>query len=112
MARLDLVPDARAAHFQADVEKRVRDLDADFPGSTFERVLNSYGADGKYLVLVDGPFSNLSGDVMVLTDFIARVRSLRLIQQRNISPLLALELVRNSVVHFFATCRHCFGLVI
>ena len=44
------------AQFQSDVKKRVRDLDAQFPGSTFERVLNSYGADGKYLVLVDGPF--------------------------------------------------------
>ena len=104
MARLDLAPDARAAQFQSDVEKRVRDLDAQFPGSTFERVLNSYGADGKYLVLVDGPFSNLSGDVMVLTDFIARIRSLRLIQQRNISPKLALALVRNSLVQ-------CFGLM-
>jgi hypothetical protein len=101
LARLDLSPDARAAQFQSDVEKRVRDLDAQFPGSTFERVLNSYGADGKYLVLVDGPFSNLSGDVMVLTDFIARVRSLRLIQQRNISPKLALALVRNSLVQSF-----------
>ena len=104
LARLDLAPDARAAQFQSDVEKRVRDLDAQFPGSTFERVLNSYGADGKYLVLVDGPFSNLSGDVMVLTDFIARIRSLRLIQQRNISPKLALALVRNSLVQ-------CFGLM-
>ena len=51
--------------------------------------------------LIDGPFSNLSGDVMVLTDFIARVRSLRLIQQRNISPKLALALVRNSLVQSF-----------
>ncbi len=56
------------------------------------------------MVLVDGPFSNLSGDVTVLTDFIARVRSPRLIQQRNISPKLALALVRNSLVQ-------CFGLM-
>ena len=104
LARLDLAPDARAAQFQSDVEKRVRDLDAEFPGSTFERVLNSYGVEGKYLVLVDGPFSNLSGDVTVLTDFIARVRALRLIQQRNMSPKLALALVRNSLVQ-------CFGLM-
>jgi hypothetical protein len=71
VARLDLAPNARAAQFQSDVEKRVRDLDAQYPGSTFERVLNSYGADGKYLVLVDGPFSNFSGDIAVLTDLIA-----------------------------------------
>ena len=56
LARLDLAPDARAAQFQSDVEKRVRDLDTEFPGSTFERVLNSYGAEGRYLVLVDRPF--------------------------------------------------------
>ena len=41
---------------------------------------------------------------MVLTDFIARIRSLRLIQQRNISPKLALALVRNSLIQ-------CFGLM-
>ena len=104
MARQDLAPNARADQFQSDVKKRVRDLDAEFPGSTFERVLNSYGVDGRYLVLVDGPFSNLSGDVSVLTDFIARVRAFRLIQQRNMPPKLALALVRNSLVQ-------CFGLM-
>ncbi len=86
------------------VEKRVRNFDADFPGSSFERALNTHGADGKYLVLVDGPSSELSGVVTVLTDFIARVRALRLIHQRNISPKLALALVRNSLVQ-------CFGLM-
>jgi len=53
--------------------------------------------------LVDGPFSNLSGGILVLTDFIARVRAFRLIQQRNM-PKLALALVRNSLVQ-------CFGLM-
>jgi hypothetical protein len=33
LARLDLSPDARAAQFQSDVEKRVHNLDDDFPGS-------------------------------------------------------------------------------
>ena len=56
------------------------------------------------MVLVDGPFSNLSGGVSVLTDFIARVRALRLIQQRKISPKSALALVRDSLVQ-------CFGLM-
>ena len=55
-------------------------------------------------MLVDGLLSYLSGDVMVFSDFIARDRSLRLIQQRNISPKLALALVRNSLVQ-------CFGLM-
>ena len=81
--------------------KRVRDLDSTYPGSTFEKVLKSYGEEGKYLVLVDGPFSNLSGDVAILTDFIARVRACRVIQQNNISPKLALALVRNSLVQSF-----------
>ena len=56
------------------------------------------------MVLVGGPFSNLSGDVTILTDFIARVRALRLIQQRNMPPKLTLALVRNSLVQ-------CFGLM-
>ena len=70
MARLDLAPDARAAQFQSDVEKRVRDLDAEFPGSTFERVLNSYGVEGKYLVLGTGPFQIFLGTLrFLLTSF-------------------------------------------
>jgi hypothetical protein len=101
LARTDITPDARAAKFQSDVFKRVRDLDSTYLGSTFEKVLKSYGEEGKYLVLVDGPFSNLSGDVAILTDFIARVRACRVIQQRNISPKLALALVRNSLVQSF-----------
>ena len=115
LARTDLTPDARAALFQSDVLKRVRDLDSTYPGSTFEEVLKSYGEDGKYLVLVDGPFSNLSGDVAILTDFIARVRACRVIQQRNISPKLALALVRNSLTQSIGSmssllwARHIIG---
>lgn len=51
--------------------------------------------------MVDGPFSNLSDDVAILTDFIARVRACRMIQQRSLSPKLALALVRNSLVQSF-----------
>ena len=69
----------------------------EYPGSTFENVLKSYGEDGKYLVLVDGPFSNLSRDVSILADFIAHVRACRVIQQRGTSPKVALALVRNSL---------------
>jgi hypothetical protein len=102
LARTDITPDARAAKFQSDVFKRVRDLDSTYLGSTFEKVLKSYGEEGKYLVLVDGPFSNLPGDVAILTDFIARVRACRVIpQQRNLSPKLALALVRNLLVQSF-----------
>ena len=59
LARTDITPNARAVQFQSDVSKRVRDLDFEYPGSTFEDVFKSYGEKGKYLVLVDGPFSNL-----------------------------------------------------
>ena len=101
LARTDITPHARATKFQSDVLKRVRDLDSAYPGSTFEKVLKSYGEDGKFLVLVDGPFSNLSDDVAILTDFIARVRACRMIQQRGLSPKLALALVRNSLDQSF-----------
>ena len=96
--RTDITPHARATKSQSDVLKRVRDLDSEYPGSTFEKVLKSYGEDGKFLVLVDGPFSNHSDDAAILTDFIVRVRACRVIQQRNLSPKLALALVRNSLV--------------
>ena len=36
------------------------------PGSTFTQVLKSHGKDGRYLVLVVGPLTNLSDDFMVL----------------------------------------------
>ena len=101
LARTDITPSAHATKFRSDVLKRVRDLDLAYPGSTFEKVLKSYGEDGKYLVLVDGPFSNLPDDAAILTDFIARVRAFRMIQQRSFSPKLALALVRNSLVHSF-----------
>ena len=101
LARTDITPDARAVQFQSDVLKRVQDLDSEYPGSTFEEVLKSYGEDGKYLVLVDGPFSNLSEDASILADFIARVRAFRVVQQRNIPPKLALALVRSSLIQSF-----------
>ena len=74
-------PDERAEAFQRDVLKRAEKLNADFPGSTFVRTIKSYGKDGLYLVLVDGPFSNLSKDVDVLVDLVARLRALRLLGQ-------------------------------
>ena len=78
-----------------------RKLDADFPGSTFERTLKSYGNNGRYLVLVDGPFSNLSKDVGVLTDFIARLRALRLLNRWDVSAKQALALNQHFLVQKF-----------
>ena len=102
-------PDERAEKFQRDVLRRVRKLDADFPGSTFERTLKSYGNNGRYLVLVDGPFSNLSKDVGVLTDLIARLRALRLLNQWDVSAKQALALNRNFWSKSFVTCLPFFS---
>ena len=59
LAALTMTPNARAQKFQSDVEKRVHDLDSKYPGSTFSQRLKSHGKDGRYLVLVVGPFANL-----------------------------------------------------
>ena len=94
-------PDERAEAFQRDVLKRAEKLDVDFPGSTFVRTLKSYGKDGLYLVLVDGPFSNLSKDVDVLVDLVARLRALRLLGQWDVSAKQALALNRHFLVQKF-----------
>ena len=52
----------------SDTEKHARDLDLKYQGSTSTKVLKSNGKDGRYLVLVVGPFANLSDDFMVLCD--------------------------------------------
>jgi hypothetical protein len=96
-----MTPNARAQKFQSDVEKRVRDLDSKYPGSTFTQRLKSYGKDGKYLVLVVGPFANLSDDFMVLCDFLGRVRALRAINSWNINPKHALAMNRHILITRF-----------
>jgi hypothetical protein len=63
---LAMTPNARAQQVQADTEKRAHDLDLKYQGSAFTQVLKSLGKDGKNLVLVVGPFANLSDDFMVL----------------------------------------------
>jgi hypothetical protein len=76
-------------------------LDLKYPGSTFTHVLKSHGKDGRYLVLVVGPFSNLSDDFMVLCDFLGRARALKAINSWNISPKHALTMKRHSLVSHF-----------
>ena len=64
----------------------------------------SYGKDGGYLVLVVGPFANLSNDLMllmVLCDFLERVRALGTISSWNISPKHALAINRHILVSRF-----------
>ena len=60
LASLTMTPNVRAQQVQSDIEKRAHDLDLKYPGSTFTQVLKSHGKDGRYLVLVVGPFANFS----------------------------------------------------
>ena len=70
LASLAMTPNAKTQQVQSDTEKRTHDLDLKYPGSTFTQVLKSHGKDGRYLVLVVGPFANLSDDFMVLCVFL------------------------------------------
>ena len=79
LASLAITPNARAQQVQSDTEKRAHDLDLKYPGSTFTQVLKSHGKDGRSLVLVVGPFANLSDDFMVLCDCLGRARALEAI---------------------------------
>ena len=101
LAALTMTPNARAQKFQSDVEKRVHDLDSKYPGSTFTQRLKSHGKDGRYLVLVVGPFANLSDDFTVLCDFLGRARALRAISSWNINPKHALAMNRHILVSRF-----------
>ena len=65
MASLKVTVEARANLVRSDLKKRAEDLDARYPGYTFVQELSSYG---KYLVLVSGPFANLSCDFNPLVD--------------------------------------------
>ena len=56
LASLAMTPNARAQQVHADTEKRAHDLDLKYPDSTFTQVLKSHGKDGRYLVLLFGPF--------------------------------------------------------
>ena len=94
-------PDVRARNVQRETINRAKKLDTTYPGSTFEQTLRSYGDDGQYLVLVAGPFSNLSKDFGVLTDFLARIRAVRLLNQWETSVGQALALNRQFLVHKF-----------
>ena len=74
---------------------------ADFLGSTFEKTYRPYGENGRFLVLVVGPFADLSVDFAVLVDFLARRRATRLLDQRSTYPGLALALNRKALAHKF-----------
>ena len=99
LSQTTLTPDDRAREVQQSTESRTKKLDTDFPGSTFEQTYRSYGENGRFLVLVAGPFSNLSDGFMVFVDFLARLRARRLLNHWDIAPGQALALDRNTLVH-------------
>ena len=100
---LAMKPNARAQQVQADTEKRAHNLDLKYPGSTFTQVLKSHGKDGRYLVLVVGPFANLSDDSIVLwgLSLLGRARALKAIYSWNISAMHALAINRHILVSQF-----------
>ena len=79
--------------------KRARTLDSKFPGSTSEQTLKSFGQNGKYLILVNGPFTNLSEGFIVLVNFWARVRAFRQNSRWKINPDWALAFNRHALTH-------------
>ena len=103
VASLNESNEAREQRFLNDTLRRARKLDAEYPGSSFEQTLMSYGQNGKYLVLVDGPFGNLSEGFNVLVDFLARVRAFRQINRWKMSPNWALALNRHALTQQFGS---------
>ena len=95
--------EAREKRFLDDTLRRVQHLDVEFPGSSFEQTLMSFGQNGKYLVLVNGPFANLSEGFKVLVDLLARVRAFRQINRWQMNPKWALALNRHALTQRFGS---------
>ncbi len=76
-----LTPDDRAREAQQSTESRTKNLMLIFQDPFFERTHRSYGENGRCLILVAGPFSNLPDDFKALVDFLARIRAMRLLHQ-------------------------------
>ena len=53
------------------------------------------------MILVVGPFANLSDDFMVLCDFLGRVRALRTLSSWNVNPKHELAMNRHILVSHF-----------
>ena len=89
-----------AQQVQSDTEKRAHDLDLKYPGSTFTQVLKSHGKDGRYLVLVVGPFAiflTISWSCMTFLDELV----LKAINSWYISPKHALAMNRHILISHF-----------
>ena len=91
---------ATGSSWHRKTRPRAHDLDLKYRGSAFTQVLESHGKDGRYLVLVVGPFANLSDDFMVLCDFLGRARALKAIYSWNIDAFPGNEPAHILVSHF------------
>ena len=105
-----MTSNARAQQVQSAIEKRAHDLDLKYPGSSFTQVLKSHGKDGRDLVLVVGPFANLSDDFVVLCDFLGRARALKAIHSWSISLKHTLAMNRHILVSHLVIWLLWFGL--
>ena len=103
VARLSESNEARERRFLNDTLRRAQNLDVEFPGSSFEQTLMSFGQNGKYLVLVNGPFGDLSEGFKVLVDFLARIRAFRQINRWQMNPKWALALNRHALTQRFGS---------
>ncbi len=69
----------------------------------FEQTLKSFGRNGQLLVLVDGPFANLSEGFIALVDFLARVRAFRQISRWKMNYNWSLALNRHALTQQFGS---------
>jgi hypothetical protein len=72
----------RADRINRDYVKHAEAIDAQLPGSTVLDEMNKYGVDGKVLALVTGSLGNCSADLLVVTDFIAAIKTVRALELR------------------------------
>ncbi len=86
------------------IKKRAEELDSRHPGSTFAQELQAHCP---YLVLVIGPFGNLSSDFKTFVDFIARKRAMQ-----TVALALALAVHRRALVRVLASLLFAAGLSI
>ncbi len=94
LASLLISVQARTRKVLTDIKKRAEELDARHPGSTFVHELGFY----KSIVLVTGPFGNLSSDFSTLVDFIARERAMQTMKLRSTNPAVTLAVHRRALV--------------
>ncbi len=76
----------------------------------FRAELLPYGENGRFPILVAGPFSNMPDDFKVLVVFLARIRAMRLLHPWDTTPGIALALIETPLCKNLATWLPYFGL--